>query len=45
MPISKYYKGKGKEVMRKMKEMYGEKRGEEIFYANAKKMGMGKKGR
>ena len=46
MPIGRYYKGKGKEVMRKMREMYGKKRGEEIFYANAKKMGMeGKKRR
>ena len=46
MPIGGYYKGNGKEVMRKMKRMYGKKRGEEIFYANAKEMRMeGKKGR
>lgn len=33
MPLSKYYGGHGEEVMRDMKERYGEERGEEIFYA------------
>lgn len=39
MPISKYYKGHGEEVMRKMREKYGKDEGESIFYAtiNARK--------
>jgi len=37
MPISKHYKGKGKEVMRKMKKRYGKKKGEEVFYATENK--------
>lgn len=37
MPISKYYKGKGKEVMSSMKKEYGEEKGESVFYATANK--------
>lgn len=40
MPISEYYKGKGKEVMKKMKEKYGEEKGERIFYATAREHGL-----
>jgi len=37
MPISKYYGGHGSEVMKKMKQQYGEKKGESVFYATANK--------
>lgn len=37
MPISKYFKGHGEKVMKAMKEEYGEKKGERIFYATANK--------
>jgi hypothetical protein len=35
MPISEYYKGSGKKVMKSMKKRYGEKGGERVFYATA----------
>lgn len=37
MPVSKYYGGRGKDVMKKMKKRYGKKKGKSIFYATAKK--------
>lgn len=37
MPISKYYKGHGTKVMKAMKEEYGDKKGESVFYATANK--------
>jgi len=37
MPLSKYYGGKGKKVMKAMKKKYGEKKGKKIFYATANK--------
>jgi len=37
MPISEYYGGKGEQVMRKMKDEYGEKTGERVFYATENK--------
>ena len=37
MPISKYYKGHGEEVMANMKKQYGEKKGESVFYATQNK--------
>jgi hypothetical protein len=40
MPISKYYKGHGSEVMSNMKKEYGEKKGEQVFYATANKRGL-----
>lgn len=40
MPLDKYYKGHGAEVMGEMKERYGEKAGERVFYATANKKGM-----
>ena len=40
MPISKYYKGHGEEVMSNMKKKYGDKKGESVFYATANKRGM-----
>ena len=45
MPISKYYRGHGEEVMKKMKKEYGSKKGKEVFYAteNKRKKGKGKK--
>ena len=42
MPLSKYYKGHGEEVMRAMKKEYGEEKGERVFYATAnKRKGLG----
>jgi hypothetical protein len=40
MPISKYYKGHGSEVMSNMKKEYGDKKGKEVFYATANKKGL-----
>lgn len=37
MPIGKYYKGHGDEVMKNMKSQYGEEKGEQVFYATANK--------
>lgn len=39
MPLNKYFKGKGEKVMASMKQEYGPKEGEHIFYAtvNARK--------
>ena len=37
MPLSKYFGGHGKEVMRQMKKKHGSKKGESVFYATAKK--------
>lgn len=39
MPLSKYFKGSGEKVMKNMKEEYGDKKGESVFYAkiNAEK--------
>jgi hypothetical protein len=37
MPISRYFKGHGSEVMSKMKEKYGADKGESVFYATANK--------
>ena len=39
MPVSAYYKGSGEKVMSSMKKRYGEKKGESVFYATAKKRG------
>lgn len=39
MPISKYYSGHGRQVMKSMKEKYGEEKGERVFYATANKRG------
>ena len=40
MPVSKYFKGKGKEVMKDMQKRYGRKKGKEVFYATANKNDM-----
>src|SRR5579872_6004816 len=40
MPINKYYKGHGSEVMNNMKKEYGDKKGKEVFYATANKKGL-----
>ena len=37
MPLSKYYKGHGSEVMKKMTSKYGKKKGKSVFYATAAK--------
>jgi hypothetical protein len=40
MPINKYFKGHGEEVMANMKKQYGEKKGKSVFYATANKKGL-----
>ncbi len=37
MPLSKYFKGKGEKVMSSMKSEYGDKKGEQVFYATVNK--------
>lgn len=37
MPISKYFGGKGKQVMSDMQDRYGDKKGKSVFYATANK--------
>jgi hypothetical protein len=37
MPISKYFHGHGEEVLEDMKDRYGDKKGESVFYATANK--------
>jgi len=37
MPISKYFKGHGSEVMANMQKEYGDKKGKSVFYATANK--------
>lgn len=45
MPVSEYYKGSGSKVMRSMKERYGKKAGERVFYATANKNWMNRPGK
>lgn len=40
MPIDKYFKGHGSEVMEDMVKRYGAKKGESVFYATANKRKM-----
>lgn len=40
MPLDKYFKGHGKQVMKEMQHRYGKKKGKSVFYATAKKKGM-----
>lgn len=37
MPLNKYFHGSGEKVMSKMKEEYGEEKGERVFYATVNK--------
>ena len=37
MPLSKYFGGHGKEVLKKMSHKYGAKKGKKIFYATSNK--------
>jgi hypothetical protein len=37
MPVSKYFKGHGEEVMANMTKEYGDKKGKSVFYATANK--------
>lgn len=41
MPLNKYFGGHGSQVMSSMKQKYGEKKGESVFYATANKKGLG----
>lgn len=40
MPLSKYFKGHGKEVMSDMTSRYGSDQGKRVFYATANKRGL-----
>lgn len=40
MPVSEYYKGSGRKVMRSMNKTYGPETGKRVFYATANKTGM-----
>lgn len=37
MPLDKYFKGKGEQVMANMKREYGAEKGERVFYATVNK--------
>jgi hypothetical protein len=37
MPLNKYFKGHGEEVMANMKKEYGSKKGTSVFYATVNK--------
>ncbi len=45
MPVSKYFKGKGLEIMKNMIAQYGSKKGKSVFYATANKKGQKPKGK
>ena len=45
MPVYKYFKGKGEEVLSNMEKEYGAKKGKSVFYATANKRGMKPKGK
>ena len=40
MPIGRYFKGSGTEVMGNMQKQYGAKKGKQVFYATANAKGM-----
>lgn len=40
MPVGKYFKGHGEEVMANMKKRYGSDKGKQVFYATANKRGL-----
>lgn len=37
MPISEYFNGNGRKVMKNMTKEYGAKKGKQVFYATANK--------
>lgn len=43
MPLEKYFKGHGRDVMKQMVDHYGEKKGKQVFYALVSKEKKGKK--
>lgn len=45
MPLSKYFSGKGEQVMRDMESRYGSEKGKRVFYAtvNSKRVPGGKR--
>ena len=45
MPVSAYFRGKGKSVLRDMTSRYGPEKGKRVFYATAKKMGLERPGK
>jgi hypothetical protein len=44
-PISGYFKGSGRKVMKSMQDRYGEDGGKRVFYATANKKGMNRPGK
>lgn len=40
MPVGRYYKGHGTQVLAKMKARYGDKKGERVFFATANAHGL-----
>jgi hypothetical protein len=40
VPLGPYFKGHGNQVMSDMKNRYGDKKGESVFYATANKRNM-----
>jgi len=45
MPVSKYFKGKGRKVLASMKARYGEEGGKRVFYSTANKRDMNPPGK
>jgi hypothetical protein len=44
MPLDKYFKGKGAQVMRNMQREYGAEKGKRVFYATVNKRKQLRKG-
>lgn len=44
VPVSRYFRGRGEEVLTSMEKEYGAEEGKKIFYATATKRGMKPKG-
>jgi hypothetical protein len=40
MPLAKYFRGKGEQVLSDMQDRYGDDKGKKVFYATAEKRGM-----
>jgi hypothetical protein len=43
MPLNRYYKGDGAQVMREMQARYGPAKGKSVFYATANAKGLAPK--
>jgi hypothetical protein len=40
MPIERYFQGAGRKIMESMRKKYGDRKGEQVFYATAEKRKM-----